>query len=181
MAARRGAFETPYDGPVYVLDAMTNNPGAAGGALTNRRGELAGMLGKELRNALSNTWLNYAIPISELAVSVDEILAGKARPRAKSESDKRPAEPWTLRRLGIRLVPDVLPKTPPFVDSVRAGSPAARAGLEPDDLILFINDRIAASCKNLAEELSFIDRIDPVHLTIQRGHQLLDMVLEPGE
>ena len=25
------SFETPYHGPVYVLDAMTNNPGAAGG------------------------------------------------------------------------------------------------------------------------------------------------------
>ena len=35
LAARRGAYETPYQGPVYVLDAMTNNPGAAGGALTN--------------------------------------------------------------------------------------------------------------------------------------------------
>ena len=30
LAARRGAYETPYQGPVYVLDAMTNNPGAAG-------------------------------------------------------------------------------------------------------------------------------------------------------
>ena len=32
LEARRGAFETPYDGPVYVVDAMTNNPGSAGGA-----------------------------------------------------------------------------------------------------------------------------------------------------
>ena len=36
LEARRGVFETPYHGPVYVLDAMTNNPGAAGGALTNQ-------------------------------------------------------------------------------------------------------------------------------------------------
>src|SRR5690242_19135220 len=27
LAARRGAFETNYKGPAYVLDAMTNNPG----------------------------------------------------------------------------------------------------------------------------------------------------------
>ena len=31
LEARRGVFETPYRGPVYVLDVTTNNPGAAGG------------------------------------------------------------------------------------------------------------------------------------------------------
>ena len=46
LAARRGIFQTPYQGPVYVLDALTNNPGAAGGVLTDRRGQLAGILGK---------------------------------------------------------------------------------------------------------------------------------------
>ena len=48
LEARRGEFETPYRGPVYVLDVTTNNSGTAGGALVTRRGELAAMLGKEL-------------------------------------------------------------------------------------------------------------------------------------
>ncbi len=30
LAVRRGAFQTIYRGPVYVVDAMANNPGAAG-------------------------------------------------------------------------------------------------------------------------------------------------------
>jgi len=178
LAARRGAFETPYDGPVYVVDAMTNNPGAAGGALISRRGGLAGILGKELRNSLNNTWLNYAIPMAELSVSIDQILAGNTRPRTVDESTKKPAQPWTPALLGIRLVPDVLPKTPPFIAAVQGSSPAAKAGLRPDDLVLFINNRIAVSCKNLADELSFIDRIDPVHLTVQRGQELIDVALE---
>lgn len=178
LAARRGAFETPYDGPVYVVDAMTNNPGAAGGALTNRRGELAGVLGKELRNSLNNTWLNYAIPMAELTVSIDQILAGKTRPRTVDESARKPARPWTPALLGITLVPDVLPKTPPYIDAVHGSSPAATAGLRPDDLILFLNNRIAVSCKNVADELSFIDRIDPVHLTVQRDQELIEVMLE---
>ncbi len=32
LEGRRGVFETPYHGPIYVLDVATNNPGAAGGA-----------------------------------------------------------------------------------------------------------------------------------------------------
>ena len=89
LEARRGVFETPYRGPVYVLDVTTNNPGAAGGALVTRRGELAGMLGKELRNSLNNTWLNYAVPIDELRRSVDEIRAGKfvAQPRSAGREE----------------------------------------------------------------------------------------------
>lgn len=180
LAARRGAFETPYDGPVYVLDAMTNNPGAAGGALTNLRGELAGILGKELRSSLNNTWLNYAVPVDQLTDSVEAILAGRTLPRSVDDQTPKPAQPWTLALLGIRLVPNVLPNTPPFVDVVVRGSPAARVGVQPDDLILFVDGRVASSSQNLLDELTFIDRIDPLNLTIQRGIELLEITVTQG-
>jgi serine protease Do len=181
LEARRGAFETPYDGPIYVVDAMTNNPGSAGGVLTDRQGQLAGILGKELRNALNNTWLNYAIPAAELVTPVDDILAGKTLPRRVDESVKRPAEPWTLQRAGLRLIPRVLARTPPFIDAVVADSPAARAGFQPDDLILFINNGVVASRESVVETLSLIDHIDPVRVTVQRGRQLVEIALTTNE
>ncbi|MDX1944021.1 MAG: S1C family serine protease [Pirellulaceae bacterium] len=175
LAARRGAFETNYRGTAYVLDAMTNNPGAAGGALTDHRGNLAGLLGKELRSSLSNIWLNYAIPISAIATPAEQIIAGKFRPMPRDENVKKPKDSHSLALLGIQLVPDFLPKTPPFVESVRPASPAAKAGIRPDDLILFVNDRVVPSCKQLADELTFIDRLDAVRLTIQRGQELVEV------
>lgn len=181
LAARRGAFETVYSGRVYFLDAMTNNPGAAGGALTDQDGRLAGLLGKELRNSLDNTWVNYAIPVSELATSVNSMLAGRAPPRHKTETARQPANPHTLRSLGIVLVPDILAKTPAFVDKLLPGKPAEQAGLKRDDLVLFVNDRIVSSCKEFADELSFIDRIDPVRLTVQRKQQLMEIKIEPSK
>jgi S1-C subfamily serine protease len=180
LDARRGAFETNYRGPVYVLDAITNNPGAAGGVLTDRKGRLAGLLGKELRSAQTNIWLNYAIPIQPLIASVDDILAGKTLPRTIDDSTRKPAEPWTLGRAGVSLVPDVLSKTPPFVDAVRAGSPAAAAGLQPDDLVLFVNSAVASSITNVLDELSLVDRIDPVRLTVQRGRELIEVTIQPN-
>ncbi len=179
LEARRGAFQSLYRGEVYILDAMTNNPGAAGGALTDRQGRLTGLLGKEMRNALDNTWLNYAIPMSQLHESVDSMLAGRSIPRRQDETASRPPNPHTLHSLGIVLVPDVLAKTPPFVDRVRSSTRASAAGLRPDDLVLFVNDHIVSSCKELVEELSYIDHIDPVRLTIQRGSDLLDIDLGP--
>ncbi|HTN75586.1 MAG TPA: trypsin-like peptidase domain-containing protein [Pirellulaceae bacterium] len=177
LAARRGAFQTPYQGQVYVLDAMTNNPGAAGGALTDRNGRLVGLLGKELRNSLNNTWLNYALPIPELVVAVEDIKAGKTRPRSAASDVKRPLEAHSPATLGVRLVPDILAKTPPFIDRVERGSFADKAGLRPDDLVLFVNGRIVSSCKMLIEELAIIDRDDPVKLLIERESELIEVTL----
>ena len=40
-----------------ILDAMTNNPGAAGGAITNWQGELLGVIGNEQKESDSGNWL----------------------------------------------------------------------------------------------------------------------------
>ncbi len=175
LDARHGAFTTPYNGPVQVLDAMTNNPGAAGGVLTNLRGELLGMLGKELRNSQNNTWLNYAIPISELAPTVEKMILGQYEAMASDEPrDQTSDYPLTLDLLGIVLVPNVLERTPPFIDVVRPMSPANAVGIRPDDLWIFINGRLVQSCNALLDELTYIDRADEVTISIMRDGQFLE-------
>jgi serine protease Do len=178
LDARRGTFETPYHGDVYVLDAMTNNPGAAGGALVNLEGELLGMLGKELRSAQNNIWLNYAVPIDQLRASVEAILEGKARPDDVLAEDM-PDEPADLARLGIVLVPDVLERTPPFIEHVRSGSPADLAGLKPDDLVVYVGDALIHSCKTLGEELARIEHDAELRVVVVRGQQLVEIVVKP--
>jgi serine protease Do len=180
LAARRGAFETPYRGPVYVLDAMTNNPGAAGGALVNQRGELLAMLGKELRSAQNNIWLNYALPIEELRGAVSQILEGKFSPTTEQPKLK-PEESIDLAALGLVLVPDVLERTPPFVDLVRGGSAAATAGVRPDDLIVFIGENLVHSCQGFRDELAHIERNTPLKLVLMRGQELIEVELPAVE
>ncbi|MCA9132524.1 MAG: serine protease [Planctomycetales bacterium] len=178
LNARRGSFESVYQGPVVIIDAMTNNPGAAGGALTNFQGQLIGMLGKELRDAGANTWLNYAIPIGQLRESIERILAGKSIQR-NSSSRHLADRPASLQQLGIVLVPNLLAKTPAYVDLVSPSSLAQAAGLMNDDLILFVNSTRVASQAALLEELKYIDRADPIALLIQRGTALKEIVLAP--
>jgi S1-C subfamily serine protease len=175
LAARRGAFDTPYQGPVYVLDAMTNNPGAAGGTLTDMRGQLLGLLGKELRNAKNNTWLNYALPANELVEAIEQIKAGQARATTPA---KRPDRPLTLADLGIVMLPNTLDRTPTYVDSVRDGSPAAKAGIQPDDLIVYVGEQIVQTYGNLATELGHLDHDAEVHLRFMRDGVLKEAVLK---
>jgi serine protease Do len=182
LAARRGAYETPYQGPVYVLDAMTNNPGAAGGALTNMRGELLGMLGEQLRNAHNNTWLNYAVPAHELVEAVEAIKAGQSRSDDNHLAHQRPPEkPLTVADLGLVLVPNVLERTPPFIDEVRPDSPAAKADIHPDDLILFVNDQLVQSCRALQAELEKLNNDAEVRLVILRNSEMKEVTLRGSE
>lgn len=178
LNARRGTFESIYQGPVLVIDAMTNNPGAAGGALVSVDGVLLGMLGKELRDAQANIWLNYAIPITELQESVAQLKAGKSISR-QADSRKVADRPVSLQDLGIVLVPNILAKTPAFVDLIEPESAAARAGMTADDLVLFINSVRVASQGVLLNELRYIDRAEELTLLVQRGNELKELVIQP--
>ena len=75
----------------------------------------------------------------------------------------------------------MLERTPPYVDSVVADSPAAKAGLQPDDLIVLVGDTLVQSCKALNTELEYIDAADPVRLSVIRGQQLIELTVQPAE
>lgn len=170
LSARRGAFKSTYQGDVYVLDAVTNNPGAAGGAVTDRKGRLIGMIGKELRDSQTNSWLNFAIPIEQLSKSVLDIRSGKMVVQSNS-TRRKPTEPMTLELIGVKLVPDIVSRTPPYVDGISNGSPAEKVGLAVDDLIIQVNGRMTPSHKEIGEAFEFIDRDATLNLTIQRGRE----------
>ncbi len=176
LEARRGAFATNYRGEVYVVDAAANNPGAAGGALTNSQGHLLGLLGKELRSSLTGTWLNYALPVSSFATTVEDILAGRYTPPELSEVDQ-PESPLTPAALGILLVPDVVVRTPPYVDRVVPESAAARAGLRPDDLVVMVNAIVAASCRDAVALLQRLESDATVRIAVLRGEELIEVSL----
>ena len=181
LATRRGAFKSAYQGPIYIVDAMTNNPGSAGGAVTDDQGNLIGMIGKELRNSQTNAWLNFAIPVSELVSSIDDIISGRTVVMEDLDDRNRPNEPLSLELLGIVLVPDVVAKTPPFIDRIVPGTAAERAGLQEDDLIIEINGTMTTSSRNVRDLLSLIDRDDDAELTVQRGRDFVTLLLNANQ
>jgi serine protease Do len=180
LAARRGIFESPYNGLIYVVDAITNNSGAAGGVLTTWDGRLLGMLGKELRNSQTNTWLNYVMPISELKTTVEEIVSGRFSRTKKDEEDESPEKLSRRRRyealdFGIVTVPDVLTRTPAYIDRILPGSEAEKVGLLPNDLILFVGEDLIQSCRMFTGELDRLEANDPLKLIVRRGDVLVSV------
>jgi S1-C subfamily serine protease len=175
LEARRGAAEAAYAGDVYVLDCTTNNPGSPGGAVVDAEGRFLGMLGKELRSTASGIWLNYALPADEIARGCAAILAGGDTVAAAA---LRPA-PLDARLLGVVLVPDLLDRTPPFVEAVLPGSAAARAGVAADDLVVAVGSRAVASRAAVQAALGAVAPGDPVRLTLVRDGAVIECDVGP--
>ncbi|MEL6106129.1 MAG: S1C family serine protease [Planctomycetota bacterium] len=180
LKARRGTYKTPYQGEVLILDLIANNPGAAGGAVADASGRLVGMLGKELRDDATGVWLNYALPISALKKTIGDIVAGRTTTVPKNDTPNlKRDQAHSLATLGLILVPNILEKTPVYVDAVKPESPAAKASLRPDDLILLVDGQRVADQRGLLSLLRKIDRRDAVSLTIQRDTEVLPVRLQP--
>ena len=180
LDAHRGTFKTPYRGKVLILDLIANNPGAAGGAVVDAGGNLVGMLGKELRDAATGVWLNYALPASALRQALGDIIAGR-KTTAVTQTDPLldREKSHNFSTLGLVMVPDVLEATPAFIDEVVDGGLAARANLRPDDLVLLANGRRIESQRAMRKFLRTVDRRDEVELTVQRDTEILTAVLRP--
>jgi S1-C subfamily serine protease len=176
LDARRGAHQASFRGKVYIVDAAANNPGAAGGALVNWRGELLGLLGKELRSSATGAWLHYAIPVDQFVASVETMEAGRTVDDAGSNPSTA-ADPLSLAEVGIVLIPDILPRTPPYIDSVVADSAAARAGLRPDDLLVLVEGEPTASCSAVVDQVTRRENFDDVRISVLRDGELVEVTL----
>ena len=189
LSARRGAFDVPYHGDVMYLDTITNNPGSAGGALINRKGDLLGLIGKEFRNTQTDTWVNYAMPITAKAeftikgekktyTLADFVELGIAGKWEKSP----PREPKDVKaptvHTGIVFVPRVVDRTPPYIEEVEPNSPAAKAGLKPDDLVIYFDGEPVYSVDVFRDLLKRYAAGDKVQIEIRRGDKLTAINLE---
>jgi serine protease Do len=190
LSARRGQFEIPFHGEVLYLDTVTNNPGSAGGAVIDRKGNLLGMLGKEFRNNQTDTWVNYALPLNTraevtikgekkaytLAQFVDLAINDKwvkSDPRENKDDVKNPRV-----HTGIIFVPKVVERTPPYIEAVDPNSPAARAGLKPDDLVIYLDGEPVYSTDVFRDLLKRYNPGEKVQIEIRRGDVLTAVHME---
>ena len=172
METKRRMQDVPLEGEVLLIDAITSNPGAPGGAVLSTDGRLAGMIGKVVESKSTNTRLNYAIP--------SDLLRGLVSGR-----DIAPAPALTHNDgaafIGLKLFTLAGKGAPAYVDAVVPGSPAALAGLQKDDLVLRVGEVYVESCKAYLEEAAKFAPGVPVALLIKRQDQVLALRLTPAE
>lgn len=178
LDAAQRALKVSYHGPVYFLDAVTNNPGSSGGALLDQHGALLGMLGKELQNAEGGFWINYAIPLDVLAERVQRI-QDRQDGIAETDSSDQPLESADLQAVGVTLIPRLTLNTPAYIEWVEQESPGWTSGLRPDDLILKVQGNLTTTRDQVVAAIKKIDRFAPLQFTIRRDQELLILTITP--
>jgi serine protease Do len=155
---------------VIQTDAALN-PGNSGGALADGRGRVVG-----INTAVAGIGLGLAVPINATTRRIIGALMSEGRFRRAYigvAGGSRPLPPRLARELGRRSAVEVV--------EVVDGSPAARAGIRPEDLIVEV-DRVPVEGADDLQRLMVGELIaKPVRATIFRGSRSLSLELVPVE
>ena len=180
-SANNAGKQTDSANDLIVLEGITHRAGAIGGALVDEKGTLLGLLAHERNGKAPPTPVRVAIPTNVLRMSVAEIMAGKTGVpvwRDVDEETNRPSLTQVNLR-GITLLPNVLDRTPTYVDAVEPGSPAEQAGLMPDDLLLYVGSIVITSTDELRAAFAAIKPDQPIPVVLLRGENLLAVEIPP--
>ena len=176
MQAKLTKRDYAFRGELFLIDAITSNPGAAGGAVLTTDGRLAGMVGKIINSSETNTRLNYAVPCNVLHAFVNgDTLAAKDAEDLKSlTTDKEIGE------LGILVFKLGGRKSAAYVDRVKRGSPAAEAGMKADDVIVSINGEKISTVKDFEDTVKTLAVGEEILLIYKRANNLVRQKLVPA-
>jgi S1-C subfamily serine protease len=169
LPTRSGAQMRVIDDVIQTDAAL--NPGNSGGALVDGRGRVVG-----INTAVAGIGLGLAVPVNEVTRQVIAALMRDGRVRRAwigIAGGARPLPPAVAAAVGRKRGVEVV--------EVIADSPAARAGLRPEDLVVAVGEEPVLGVNDLQRLLTG-DRIDrTVELTVYRSGVPLGLALVPRE
>jgi serine protease Do len=155
---------------VIQTDAALN-PGNSGGALADGRGRVIG-----INTAVAGVGLGLAVPVNDATRQIVGALMTEGRFRRAYlgiAGGSRPLPPRLARRLGRGAGVEVV--------QVVEGSPAAQAGMRPEDLVVELDGSPVTDVGDI-QRLMVVEKIGaPVPVRVLRGGQELELALVPAE
>lgn len=162
---------TVYLPEVLQTDAPIN-PGNSGGALVDGGGRLIGINSAILTSGqAANGGVGFAIPVDTVVDVADELIAsGRVRHPLLGVSGG-PVSGQVAQRLGV--------DSGAWIHDVTPGTPAATAGLTPDDVIVRVGERRIRSMEELSIAIRDLDVGDRVEIAYVRAgaRRTVDVVL----
>jgi serine protease Do len=166
---RRGGPHRLVENVVQTDAAL--NPGNSGGALVDGSGRVVG-----INTAVAGVGLGLAVPINDFTRRIVAALMSDGRVRRAwlgIAVGPRPLPPRVAGRLEREHAVEVV--------EVVEGSPAARAGLRPEDLLVELDGIELAGADDL-QRLMTAERIDvAVKATVVREGELRSITVTPAE
>ena len=149
----------------FVQTDASINPGNSGGALVNLRGELVGINTAILGPSGGNIGIGFAIPSNMARIVMGQIARfGEVR-RGRLGIDMVDLTPAIATKLGVGAQEGVA------IAGVHAGSPAEKAGLREQDVVVALNGRPVRAAAELRARLGLTPVGEEVELRVLRGKE----------
>jgi S1-C subfamily serine protease len=147
-------------------------PGNSGGALVDLQGDLVGINTAFIGATSTNPGMGFAIPVNTARIIADQIIEfgdvrrGTLGITTDDPSPDAPREAGATEPLGGAIIVKVAP-----------GSPAARAGLKPGDLVTELGGRQVIDSEFLRRRLALLRVGESAELTVRRDGKLSNVKL----
>ena len=155
----------------FIQTDAAINPGNSGGALVDANGLLVGINTAIFSRSGGSLGIGFAIPVDVARQVMEGLIQNGQVTRGWIGVEPRDLNPEVAEMLRLPVRTGVL------ITGVLRGGPAAKAGIQPGDVVLKVGPREVA---NTAELLSAVSALAPdsrVTLLLQRGQQSIERTL----
>jgi serine protease Do/serine protease DegQ len=153
----------------FIQTDASINPGNSGGALVNLRGELVGINSSILSASGGNLGIGFAVPSNMARIVMDQIVRfGEVR-RGRLGIDMVDLTPAIAKKLGVSAQEGAV------IATVRTGTPAEKAGLRANDVVVALNGRAVRAAADLRARLGLTPVGEEIELRVLRAGSRLNI------
>jgi serine protease Do/serine protease DegQ len=147
----------------FIQTDASINPGNSGGALVNLRGELIGINTAILAPSGGNVGIGFAIPSNMASQIKNTLVEHGSVKRGQLGVSIQDISPELAQAFGLKQSQGAV------ITAVQPKSPAAKAGLEPGDIVLAINDKPVKSSQDIRNIIGLLPLGEEARLDVLRG------------
>jgi serine protease Do len=174
-AKHRRGITDPSSYQDFIQTDAAINPGNSGGPLLNLNGEVIGVNTVIVSSSGGFEGIGLAIP-SNIAMNVAKTLIAHGKvERGWLGVSAQDLTPDLAKPLGIT------PSKGALVSDVAKGSPAEKAGIKKDDVIIIFNGKPISDGNMLRNEVAVAPIGKDIKLTVLRGSKTYELVVNIGD
>jgi Do/DeqQ family serine protease len=159
----------------FIQTDAAINPGNSGGALVDAAGALVGINTAIFSRSGGSMGIGFAVPVDTARSVMEQLIAGGEVRRGWIGVEPRELTPELAESLALELRSGVL------IAGVLQNGPAAKAGLQPGDVVVKVAERPVRAASDLFAAVASLEPGQNAPVVVQRGKQQLTLTVEVGK
>ena len=156
----------------FIQTDAAINPGNSGGALVDANGLLVGINTAIFSRSGGSLGIGFAIPVEVARQVMEGLIQNGQVTRGWIGVEPRDLNPEIAEMLRLPVSTGVL------ITGVLRNGPAAKAGVQPGDVVLKVGGQAVGNTAQLLTAVSALAPDSRVGLTLQRGNKTLELTLQ---